>query len=106
MKTSKQNLMELFWHFVSWGISFALIYWLATDNLWLCFFIASASSTAQYAITNTKRDIIEMLLPMSQSYDDNINSLYEKSQSQEEQIDELKELVAELQSRLDDLEDD
>jgi len=106
MRTSKQILMELFWHFVGWGISFALIYWLATDNLWLCFFISSASSTAQFAITNTKRDILEMLLPMARSYDDNINSLYEKSQSQEEQIEELKELVAELQSRLDDLEDD
>ena len=98
--------MELFWHFVGWGISFALIYWLATDNLWLCFFISSASSTAQFAITNTKRDILEMILPMARSYDDNINSLYEKSQSQEEQIEELKEFVAELQSRLDDLEDD
>jgi Skp family chaperone for outer membrane proteins len=106
MRTSKQILMELFWHFVGWGISFALIYWLATDNLWLCFFISSASSTAQFAITNTKRDILEMILPMARSYDDNINSLYEKSQSQEEQIEELKEFVAELQSRLDDLEDD
>ena len=104
MRTSKQILMELFWHFVGWGISFALIYWLATDNLWLCFFISSASSTAQFAITNTKRDIIEMLLPMSQSYDDNINSLHEKIQSQEEQIDELKDLIAEFQSRLDNIE--
>jgi peptidoglycan hydrolase CwlO-like protein len=97
--------MELFWHFVSWGISFALIYWLATDNLWLCFFIASASSTAQYAITNTKRDIIEMLLPMSQSYDDNINSLHERTQNLESEVDELKELIAELKIKLDYLED-
>ncbi len=93
-------------HFVGWGISFALIYWLATDNLWLCFFISSASSTAQFAITNTKRDIFETLLPMTQSYDDHINGLYEKTNSQEEQIEELKELVAELQSRLDDIEND
>ena len=104
MRTSKQILMEVFWQLVGWGISFALIYWLATDNLWLCFFISSASSTAHLAITSTKRDILEMLLPMARSYDDNINSLYEKTQSQEEQIDELKELVGELQSRLDDLE--
>lgn len=105
MRTTKQILMELFWHLIGWAFSFALIYWLATDNLWLCFFISSASSTAQFAITNTKRDIIEMLLPISQSYDDNINSLYERTQNLESEIEELKELISELQSKLDNQDD-
>jgi sensor histidine kinase YesM len=104
MRTSKQILIELIWHFVGWGISFALIYWLATDNLWLCFFISSASSTAQFAITNTKRDIFETLLPMAQSYDSNINTLFEKANTYEEQIDALMDKVYELQNRLDELE--
>jgi hypothetical protein len=102
--TSKQFLMDLFWRLLGWGFSFALIYWLATDNLWLCFFISGAANTASFAMADTKKTILEMILPMAQSNDDHINSLIEKTQFQEEQIDELRDLVVELQNRLDELE--
>jgi hypothetical protein len=102
--TSKQFLMDLFWRLLGWGFSFALIYWLATDNLWLCFFISAAANTASFAMADTKKTIIEMILPMAQSNDDHINRLIEKTEFQEEQIDELRDLVVELQNRLDELE--
>lgn len=99
-----QIFKDALWHFVGWGISFALIYWLATDNLWLCFFISSASTTAQFAMTNTKRDILELLLPITQSNDDNFNNLYAKTQALEEEVDDLREVIADLKSRLEVLE--
>ena len=99
-----QIFKDALWHFVGWGVSFALIYWLATDNLWLCFFISSASATAQFAMTNTKRDILELLLPITQSNDDNFNNLYAKTQTLEEEVNDLKEVIADLKSRLADLE--
>jgi hypothetical protein len=104
MRTYMQIFKDALWHFVGWGVSFALIYWLATDNLWLCFFISSASTTAQFAMTNTKRDILELLLPITQSNDDNFNNLYSKTQALEEEIDDLREVIADLQSRLDVVE--
>lgn len=104
MRTNMQIFKDALWHFVGWGISFALIYWLATDNLWLCFFISSASTTAQFAMTNTKRDILELLLPITQSNDDNFNNLYAKTQALEEEVDDLREVIADLKSRLEVLE--
>ena len=96
--------MDLFWRLLGWGFSFALIYWLATDNLWLCFFISAAHNASSFAIADRKRTILEMILPMAQSNDKHINSLIEKTELQEEQIDELRDLVVELKNRLDELE--
>jgi hypothetical protein len=99
MRTTKDIFIEFAWYLVAWAVSFALIYWLATDNLWLCFFISASISSTQYAVTNAKREILEMLLPMSQSYDDNINNLYKQTQSLEDEIDELKTELRELKKQ-------
>jgi Na+/phosphate symporter len=99
MRTTKDITIEFAWHLASWAFSFAMIYWLATDNLWLCFFISSSISGTQFAISSAKREILEMLLPMSQSYDDNINNLYKQTQSLEDEIDELKTELRELKNQ-------
>ena len=98
MRNTKDIFVEFAWYLVGWAISFAWIYWLATDNFWLCFFISASISGTQYAVTNAKREILEMLLPMSQNYDDNINNLYKKTQSLEDEIDELKSEIRALQA--------
>lgn len=106
MRTANQILIELVMHILGWAFTFGLIYWLATDNLWLCFFVSSAIVTAQFAMNNTKREILESLLPMTQNIDDNMDNLHERTQNLESEVEELKELVAELQSRLDEVEND
>lgn len=90
--------------FVIWGISFALIYWLATDNLWLCAFIASAITSAHFAIS--VREVGALLLLITQSNDHNINNLYAKTQALEEEVDDLREVIADLKRRLVVLDDD
>jgi hypothetical protein len=101
MKTTKDIFLEILFSLIGWGISFALIYWLATDNLWLCFFISSALSLSEKAVTSTKRDILQSLLPIQQSIDDNINTLFDSKHSLESEIEDLKDLIFELQNRLD-----
>ena len=102
MRTIKDIFLEILFSLIGWGISFALIYWLATDNLWLCFFISSAMSLSEKAITSTKRDILQSLLPIKQSIDDNINTLFASKEALELEVAELKELIFELQNRLDE----
>ena len=102
MRTTKDIFLEILFSLIGWGISFSLIYWLATDNLWLCFFISSAMSLSEKAITSTKRDILLTLLPIQQSIDDNINKLFESKEALEAEVTELKELIFELQNRLDE----
>jgi hypothetical protein len=102
MRTNIQIFKDGFLRFVIWGISFALIYWLATDNLWLCAFIASAITSAQFAIS--VKEVGELLLPMTQSNDYNINNLYSKTEALEEEVSDLKEVIADLKRRLAVLE--
>ena len=99
----KDYFKELFWHFVGVAISFALIYWLATDNLWLCFFLAYALSGGQLLARQIKREIFETLTPAHQSIDDNINSLHEKCQELESEVEELKDKLSDLESKFDEL---
>lgn len=100
---TKDFFKELFWHFVGVAFSFALIYWLATDNLWLCFFVANALSGGQSLARHLKREIFETLLPAHQSIDDNINSLHEKCQQLESEVEDLKDKLSELENKFDEL---
>ena len=100
---TKEMLKDLFWHFVGVAFSFALIYWLATDNLWLCFFLANALSGGQLLIRYVKRDLLELFIPIHQSIDDNINSLHEKSQLLEQELEDLKDKLRELEDKFDEL---
>jgi CheY-like chemotaxis protein len=88
---------------LSTAFTFGLVYWLATDNLWLCFFISTAVTGAQISSQVIKRQLIELILPQFQNIDNNINSLYEKVDLLESEVDELKDKVNELETKIDDL---
>lgn len=100
---TKEMLKDLFWHFAGVAFSFGLIYWLATDNLWLCFFLANALSGGQFLIRYVKRDLLEIFVPVHQSIDDNINSLHGKSQLHEQELEDLKDKLRELEAKFDEL---
>ena len=105
MSSFSQLLRESFFNLLSTAFTFGLVYWLATDNLWLCFFISTAVTGAQISAQVIKRQLIELILPQFQNIDNNINSLYEKVDLLESEVDELKDKVNELETKIDDLKD-
>lgn len=105
MSSFSQLLRESFFNLLSTAFTFGLVYWLASDNLWLCFFISTAVTGAQISSQVIKRQLIELILPQFQNIDNNINSLYEKVDLLESEVDELKDKVNELETKLDDLKD-
>ena len=85
-----------------WIIPFGLIYWLATDNLWLCFFITLAF-VASFSKNNSK-DVLNVLLPIHNDIDRYINELKEKSEQLEAEVAELKDEIRRLKIKVDDIE--
>ena len=73
MKSFFMKFINEIWLFAGWLIIFALIYWLATDNLWLCFFM-TLSIMGSHTI-NLKKEILEFILPLHKNIDSNINAL-------------------------------
>jgi hypothetical protein len=85
-----------------WIIPFGLIYWLATDNLWLCFFITIAL-VASFSKKNSK-GVLNVLLPIHNDIDRYINELKEKSEQLESEVEELKGEIRRLKIKADDIE--
>lgn len=85
-----------------WVIPFGLIYWLATDNLWLCFFITIALA-ASFS-NKSSRDVLDVLHPVHNDIDRHLNELKEKNEQHEFDIEELKILVRQLRVKVDELE--
>jgi len=85
-----------------WLVPFGLIYWLATDNLWLCFFITLAL-VASFS-NNKIKDVLNVLLPIHNDIDRYINELKEKSEQLETEVDELKDEIRKLKIKVDDIQ--
>ena len=105
MLSFSQLLRESVFYLLNTVIYFGLIYWLATDNLWLCFFISSAITGVQISSKVIKRQVFELILPQFQNIDNNINSLYEQVNLLGSELDQFKDKVNELEAKLDDFID-
>ena len=85
-----------------WVIPFGLIYWLATDNLWLCFFITVAL-VASFS-NKASKDVLNFLHPVHNDIDRHLNELKQKNEQLETDIEELKGVVKKLKVKVDELE--
>jgi len=86
-------------------ITFGILRWLVSDNLWLCFFLSGAAVTAQTA--NTKADkIYEVLKAVSRDFNNNDEHkrvFEERIESLESKVEELEQKNYELEDKLDEL---
>jgi uncharacterized protein YlxW (UPF0749 family) len=85
-----------------WLITFGLIYWLATDNLWLCLFITIAL-VASFS-NKASKDVLEVLHPIHRDIDRYINELKEKNEQLEQDVEELKNTVRKLKVKIDEFD--
>jgi hypothetical protein len=87
---------------ITWLLLFGAINWLATDNLWLCFFITAA---LRLSISNISgKDIEKMMYPVHRDIDEYINELKTKNEELESNVDELAKNLRTLRVRLDEVE--
>ena len=94
----KRILVEIL-NLALWLITFGFVYWLATDNLWLCFFI---TASLVISLSNKSiKEIKEVLLPIHRDIDRYINELKEKNEQLEFDVDELKNVVRKLKIKID-----
>jgi septal ring factor EnvC (AmiA/AmiB activator) len=86
-------------------ISFGVIRWLVTDNLWLCFFLSGAAVTAQTA--NAKADkLFEVLKAVSRDFNNNDEHkriFDERIENLESSIEELEKRNSELKDKIDEI---
>ena len=87
---------------ILWLVVFCLINWLATDNLWLCFFVTAALMTS--FSSRQSKEILETLLPVHRDIDRCLNELKEKNDQLEVDIDELRVIIKRLNVKVGDLE--
>ena len=85
-----------------WLITFGLIYWLATDNLWLCLFITIAL-VASFS-NKASKDVLEVLHPIHRDIDRYINELKEKNEQLEQDVEDLKSTVRKLKVKIDEFD--
>jgi len=99
---SKKWIFDEFLNLALWLFTFGLVYVLATDNLWMCFFI-----TASLVISFSKKyikEVMEVLHPIHCDIDRYIADLNEKNEQLEIDIDELKNIVKKLKNKIDEID--
>jgi len=95
-------ILEETFNLITWLLLFVVINWLATDNLWLCFFITAA---LRLSISNISvKDIEKIMHPVHRDIDQYINELKNKNEELENNVDELAKSLRTLRVRVDDLE--
>jgi len=95
-------ILEEAMNLITWLLIFAVINWLATDNLWLCFFITAA---LRLSISNIGvKDIEKIMHPVHRDMDEYINELKTKNEELENNVDELAKSLSMLRVKVDDLE--
>jgi peptidoglycan hydrolase CwlO-like protein len=104
LNSSRSIWWSILGYVVGFLFSFAIVYWIGTKDLGLCFVIALALANGTNAAQQEVRSLCKTLLPAFQQVDDNINSLFEVRNRLEEQIEELEDKIKDLDNRIDDLE--
>ena len=95
-------ILEEALNLMTWLLLFGVINWLATDNLWLCFFITAA---LRLSISNISvKDIEKIIYPVHRDIDEYINELKIKNEELENNVDELAKSLRALRVRVDELE--
>ncbi len=85
-----------------WLVIFGLINWLATENLWLCFFITAA---LVFSISSKSiKEVKEVLLPIHRDIDRYLNELKEKNEQLENDVSELQNVVGKLKIKIDEFD--
>ena len=99
---SKKLIFDELLNLALWLITFGIVYWLATDNLWLCFFITV--SLVISLSSKSIKEIKEVLLPIHRDIDRYINELKEKNEQLENDVSELQNVVRKLKIKIDDFD--
>ena len=99
---SKKLLFDELLNLAIWAITFGAVYWLGTNNLWLCFFITLAL-IASFS-NNKSKDVLNILHPIHKDIDRYISELKEKCDQLEVEVDELRSEIRKLNIKVNDLD--
>ena len=88
----------------AWGINFAIVYFVATEEIGLCFIIAMIMTQAYSSVGLSLREMLETLIPIHKSMDSNINSLFSSREEHSEKIERLENKILELERKIEEIQ--
>ena len=88
----------------AWGINFAIVYFVATEEIGLCFIIAMIMTQAYSSVGLSLREMLKTLIPIHQSLDNSINSLFSSKDEHSEKIEMLENKILELESKIEEMQ--
>jgi peptidoglycan hydrolase CwlO-like protein len=102
-------MTNLFIVIFSWvlifALDFAVLYFFGTKDLALCGSISFITANISAFVISTKKDTLQIQLPLYEEIDGHINRLFDICKEYEEKIQELSEKINQLENEISELTD-